>query len=177
MPKIVVDAKKKILAAAKRRILAGESLGVRGIAEECGISVGSVYNYFDGKVSLLVAVMMDDWQKALRAMDVLCRDAPSFSAGITGIYEELQKFVGMYRETWRSSTQGAGTLESRTRRHRELMEYLSGPMSTLFHRFAAPEDEPMIRMMSEACLAATLRPDISLDDLLLCGRYIVKEQA
>ena len=47
MPKIIEDVENRILCAARQRLLGGDlsSFSARGIAEDCGIAVGTIYNY------------------------------------------------------------------------------------------------------------------------------------
>ena len=49
MPKIIDEAREKILSAAKHTLLGqGYSvLSLRGVARQCGIAVGTIYNYFE----------------------------------------------------------------------------------------------------------------------------------
>ena len=67
MPKIIEDLENRILLAARRRLLSGDlsSFSARGIAEDCGIAVGTIYNYYRDKESLMGAVMAQDWQAEL----------------------------------------------------------------------------------------------------------------
>ena len=46
MPKIIEDVENRILRAARERLLGGDlsSFSARGIAEDCGIAVGTIYN-------------------------------------------------------------------------------------------------------------------------------------
>ena len=39
-----------------------EAVNIRNVAKKCNISVGTVYNYFDSKYSLLAAVVENVWR-------------------------------------------------------------------------------------------------------------------
>lgn len=172
MPKIVKDAQNRILAAAKNQLLRDGTIAIRKVAQECGISVGSVYNYFDGKIALVVAVLMGDWQNILLEMNKRCENASSLAEGLSDVYDLMNGFTGRYRYIWRTLGSDEYALQQRALRHRELMDYLAQPIGTLLRRFGRPEDLRMVRMLSEVCLTVTITEDLTKDDLLLCGAYI-----
>ena len=172
MPKIVKDAKNRILAAAREQLLSEGTIAIRTVAQECGISVGSVYNYYDGKIALVVSVLIDDWKEILKDMQERCEKAASLQEGLSEVYDLMNGFTGRYRYIWRSLGSDENTLQQRSLRHSELMEYLAEPIGTLLRRFGRPEDLRMVRMLSEMCLTVTVTEDLTKEDLLLCGAYI-----
>ena len=68
MPKIIKNPEDRILQAARNRLLDKDlsSFSLRGVAADCGIAVGTIYNYFKDKESLMAAVMIQDWMDALK---------------------------------------------------------------------------------------------------------------
>lgn len=61
----VVTSREEILRAAGEMVKVGKGDGVsmRGIARECGIAVGSIYNYFPTKNDLMIAVVVEMWKE------------------------------------------------------------------------------------------------------------------
>ena len=61
----VVTSREEILRAAGEMVKVGKGDGVsmRGIAWECGIAVGSIYNYFPTKNDLMIAVVVEMWKE------------------------------------------------------------------------------------------------------------------
>ena len=61
-------SKTDILTAAYRRAQDGglASLSIRAIAADCGVAVGSIYNYFPDKASLVTEVIRLFWEHAAR---------------------------------------------------------------------------------------------------------------
>ena len=43
------------------------SVSIRSVAAACGVSVGSIYNYFDSKAALLSETVSSVWQKIFTA--------------------------------------------------------------------------------------------------------------
>ena len=65
MPKILEDARIRLISVARKQALTNGYPGmtIRSVAQECGYSVGTVYNYFRSKEQLLAEVMLEDWQQ------------------------------------------------------------------------------------------------------------------
>lgn len=178
MPKIIPDLEKRILDAARARLRAGEEIGfsMRSIAAECGISPGSIYNYHKDKVSLIAAVMLDDWNKTIEKMNLCARTAARFHKGMDELRVILRTFICRYRRVWHTFDNGTGTEETQNSRHSELMNGIVKPVAVLLNRFGSPQDEGIARLLSETLLAAALHNDISPREFeLFCG-YIVKKK-
>ena len=67
MPKIIENIRQNLLEEARRQVLQEgySALTVRSVAAACGISVGTVYNYFPSKDMLIASFMLEDWQLCL----------------------------------------------------------------------------------------------------------------
>lgn len=65
---IAVTSKEEILTASRRLIQqAGwSSVNIRSVAAACGVSVGSIYNYFDSKSALVEATVESVWCEIFR---------------------------------------------------------------------------------------------------------------
>ena len=70
MPKIIENCREKLLDEARRQIneCGYGALTMRGVASACGVGVGTVYNYFPSKDSLIATFMLEDWQAATADM-------------------------------------------------------------------------------------------------------------
>ncbi len=65
----VVTSQEAILAMSRKmlREQGWTGVSVRSIAAACGISVGSIYNYFDSKEDLMSAVVESIWREIFPA--------------------------------------------------------------------------------------------------------------
>ena len=108
MPKIIEDLENRILCAARKRLLGGDlsSFSARGIAEDCGIAVGTIYNYYRDKESLMGAVMAQDWQAELQKAAEKIAVAPSLEAGVLCLYEAMRSFSAVYEAIWAAAPTG-----------------------------------------------------------------------
>ena len=71
MPKILENIREKAVAEAREELL-GEgyrAMTIRRVAEQLGIGVGTLYNYFPSKEYLAAAVMLEDWQEEIRVFE------------------------------------------------------------------------------------------------------------
>ena len=59
----VVTSKEEILAASRELIRSRgwSAVSIRSVAGACGVSVGSIYNYFDSKADLVSAAVESVW--------------------------------------------------------------------------------------------------------------------
>jgi AcrR family transcriptional regulator len=63
MPKIIENLQDKIIETTKKQLLEKgyKSTTIRSIANECGIGVGTLYNYFKSKNYIISSFMLKDW--------------------------------------------------------------------------------------------------------------------
>lgn len=59
----VVTSKEEILKTSREQIQAQgwSAVSIRAVAAACGVSVGSIYNYFDSKAALVGATVESVW--------------------------------------------------------------------------------------------------------------------
>ncbi len=85
-------------ALAEERGLAG--LDIRGVAEACGVSVGTIYNHFPTKDDLLVEVIGTFWQRAFH--EDLCRivEGERFDVFVSRVYAAMCSALAAFRSDW-----------------------------------------------------------------------------
>ena len=94
MQKLPGEIREKALAAAREVLTAGgyKALTMRGVAERCGVAVGSLYNLFSSKEYLAGCVVLRDWTGVLREMELSARTAAEPLDGLRQIYELMAAF-------------------------------------------------------------------------------------
>lgn len=63
MPKIIEKLPEKLMDEAGRQILENgfSAMTIRSVASACGVGVGTVYNYYPSRDSLVAAFLMKQW--------------------------------------------------------------------------------------------------------------------
>ena len=69
-------------------------LNIRDLANKCGISVGSIYNYFPSKSDLMVAVIQSIWQDIFKIENMSYNE--SFAGIINYIFETVSENLKKY---------------------------------------------------------------------------------
>ena len=94
MPKIIKNPEDRILQAARKRLLDKDlsSFSLRDVAADCGIAVGTIYNYFKDKESLMAAVMIQDWVDALETTRGELAQTRSLQEGLLYICRGIRSF-------------------------------------------------------------------------------------
>ena len=94
-----VTSKEEIIAAcqkiAKERGL--EAISMRSVASECGMAVGSVYNYFSSKSELLCAAIENIWKDIFHMSASQCAFS-DFVECLNWLFDSVQRGSQMYPE-------------------------------------------------------------------------------
>lgn len=86
-----------ILCAGKEIVLEFglQGLNIRDVAGRCGVSVGSIYNYFPTKSDLVVATIGSIWKDIMHSYRT-SEDNHSFVGNIQALFLNIQKGSGEY---------------------------------------------------------------------------------
>lgn len=163
IPKIIQELRERILAAARRRLLTEgyAALSLRGIARDCSIAVGTIYNYFPDKNTLIASVMLVDWLTALEKMDRGCTGARTTAEGYLAIYAAIREFAQIYREVWTQFAQTGGSSGELNSRHLMLRGQLVARISPLLERTGQAGCADIAPILAETALATAVQPDIA----------------
>ncbi len=167
MPKIIDEAHANILRTTRRILLQQGYAGVsvRGIAAECGIAVGTIYNYFANKDTLIAHCLLQDWALALDAMDAAVAAAATPADGVVGMYNAIEGFVDIYRELFGQFARAGGSASVVGSRHGMLRSQLAQRVDALLARLCPAQPADLAPLLAEAVLAAAMQPDITAAQL------------
>ena len=92
MPKIIENVRELLLDTAQKQI---EERGyanttIRSVAGECGLAVGTVYNYFRSKDMLIATFVVEDWNSYLS--DIRGANLSDPQMALHNIYDALIHF-------------------------------------------------------------------------------------
>lgn len=130
MPKIIENLEARLLSEAKRQVTeyGYSTMTIRSVAKECGVGVGTVYNYFPSKDALLAAYMLEDWNKCVTAINTvsLYSDHPRPLARC--ICDQIRSFASLHRAVFQDEAAAAGFAGSHSKYHALLRSQLAQPL-------------------------------------------------
>ena len=157
MPKIIKNPEDRILQAARKRLLDKElsSFSLREVAADCGIAVGTIYNYFKDKESLMAAVMVQDWMDALET-----------TAGLLHICRGIRNYCLLYQNVWSSYPAGAEFSTRYRMRHEMLLSQITDMIMGLHERFDTPCEEHRTILYAELIIAGAQHLEIREEEII-----------
>lgn len=98
----IQNLKEHILDSAK--ILAEKqgisNINMRMVANESGIALGTIYNYFPTKGDIIAAVVADFWKAAFASINLTALRQVDFVTALELIYFELLNYLHTFKENW-----------------------------------------------------------------------------
>ena len=130
MPKIIQNIREQLLEETKRQITQHgyAQTTIRSVASACGVSVGTVYNYFPSKEVLIGSCVYEDWKVHLAYIESLPKD--NAYALLGGIYEALRNFAKEYAPVFLRED-AAAEVSDFPQRHKMLRAQLSASLLPL----------------------------------------------
>ncbi|NTV90843.1 MAG: helix-turn-helix transcriptional regulator [Clostridiales bacterium] len=162
MPKIIEDAGLNILDTAKRQLFAvGYSrLSLRSIASDCGIAVGTIYNYYQSKDMLIASIMLSDWIEALQVMKEKAAAAPDVVSLFSCMYISIVNYSNIYRCVWSEYTLTGNAWPGQAQSHKLLRTQLSEIIMENLRRLECDFDNDMADFLSESLLTVSWQDDM-----------------
>ena len=95
MPKIIENVHGLLVDEAKRQIREEgyDSVTIRSIARECGIGLGTFYNYFKSKDMLIASFLLDDWKARIDKVKNENEGQSDPMVVVRSIHNELKEFI------------------------------------------------------------------------------------
>lgn len=102
MARIIENPKQLILDTAENIIFEKgySELSMRNVAKECGIAIGTIYNYFPTKKELVIDMMSNYWREFLDVLDRLIGEEEPFFTKLHKVFQKLEAFISTFKEVW-----------------------------------------------------------------------------
>ena len=125
MPKIIENVRELLLDTAKKQI---EDRGyanttIRSVAGECGLAVGTVYNYFRSKDMLIATFVVEDWNSYLS--DIRGAKLSDPRMALHNIYDALIHFSEKHRSLFSDPEAAKVYSAVFSKRHKTLRSQIS----------------------------------------------------
>lgn len=93
----IITSQEAILSVGKEIVLENglQGLSIRDVAQRCGVSIGSIYNYFPTKSDLIVATIESIWMDIMHSNKV-CKDHSNFVDCIQSLFLNIQRGLEKY---------------------------------------------------------------------------------
>ena len=177
MPKLIPDVEKKLIDSARHILMTEgpDALSMRRVAGECGIAVGTLYNYFESKDLLIAKITVADWQDELQKMNELADSATDFTAGFSSLYTLLSDFVGAHRPSWIGTGQ-TSSYQSFSNSYRSmLVDQICGFITKLMQSTRSDNLLPLAKLLAETMLSTAARGDEYKESMYILAETLRKE--
>ena len=106
MPKIIKDLPEKLIEETRRQVMevGYAALNIRTVAQNCGVGVGTVYNYFPSKEALVAQFLLQDWRKSMEQIRNGARECSGGEGVLSVIYQELRDFYMRYEDLFHAAS-------------------------------------------------------------------------
>lgn len=152
VPKIIENLRARLVEEAGRQVEAEgySATTVRSVAAACGVGVGTVYNYFDSKDSLIAAFMLEDWRICLDAIRQAagCADGPE--PVLRQAYAQLRAYAERHQALFRDKDAARSYFSALGAYHGRLRDTLAQPLRRFFSEDFLPA------FLAEALLTWTM---------------------
>ena len=174
MPKILDGLRERLLAAARRQIEYNgyQNMTIRSVATECGIAVGTVYNYFPSKEILIASFLSEDWHACIDPIAAQVND--DARTHLRCIFDALHSFANSYRELF-SDTEAQKVYHMVfAHRHKQLRDQIASLILPLCGE--AENREFLSEFIAEALLTWT-REEKPFEDIYAVINRLIKNES
>lgn len=147
MPKIIENVQENLLREARKQVLEQgySAMTIRSVASACGISIGTVYNYFPSKDMLVASFMLEDWQTCMEAIRKCSEEYVNPKIVLKCVYEELKIFTQNYMPLFQDENAEISFASAFPKRHRQLR----GQIANLLQKICAMQDKADADFLAE----------------------------
>lgn len=174
MPKIIKDPKEKILKVSLKELETKgyEKLSMREIAKKSGIGLGTIYNYFDDKLSIVAALVSIDWNKELNELSVSLENIQNIEEGIRLIHQTIRKFWYSHKD-FLLSIQVKNLKDKYQKGHKIFVNRLGILIKNIYERFNEEISDSNLVLLSNIIISSSIQEEISIDDLINFLKHFV----
>ena len=158
MPKIIENISEKLLAEARKQVMEQgySAMTIRSVASACGISIGTVYNYFPSKDMLVASFMLTDWQACMEAIKQCCEEYLDPKTILKCVYDELQFFTKNYMTLFQDENAEISFASAFPQRHKQLRDQIASLLQKICVMQEKADTDFLAEFLAENMLTWTL---------------------
>ncbi len=141
------------------------AFSMRRIAGDCGIAVGTLYNYVRSKEDLLARIALEDWQKAAQRIREKISPDTDFTDGMVEIYREITEFRNMYTSMFSLYSAQGGSGGTVAAYHPQLHKEVCGFIEPLLPALAEDKKSAVLPVLGELILSCATHSEIGEEKL------------
>ena len=176
MPKIIENLESRLIGEAKKQIEQSgySAMTIRSVAKGCGVGVGTVYNYFASKDTLIATFMLEDWQRCLCQMQSHIKK--DTQEALCGICVSLAEYIEKHRALFSDEDAQRVFATALRQRHGQLRAQLSEIILPLCE--AEDEDDRALlsELLAESLITFSVEGRAPAQLSRILGRSIKKEK-
>ena len=130
MPKIIENAREKIIDEAKRQIKESgyENVTIRSIVRGCSLGLGTFYNYFKSKDMLIATFLLEDWNERMTRITLSTENEADPHEVIKCICDEIAQFIDSNKNIFNAPEAKKSFNNTVASYHKRLVSQLAAPI-------------------------------------------------
>lgn len=155
MPKIIDNLQDRILMEVEREIteIGYSGMTIRSVATACNVAVGTVYNYFKSKETMVAVYMAKDWGKYYGVMQAEGLEKESVIDVCRVIYDNILAYMKAHRALFDDAEAAKGFAGSYSNRHKMLRKQLAEIVEPICRKTAVSYTIFLSEFLVEALLS------------------------
>ena len=154
MPKVIPNLRERLISGAKKVVneRGYSNLTVRQVANDCKIGVGTIYNYFISKENLVVAFMLEDWNKTLRNIEDRIAEDSSAKNIIFTLCREIEGYIEAHRSVF-DDEEARKVFSANLEKHEILIKQIAKFVAPVCKEVPGGDREFLAEYISESVLS------------------------
>ena len=141
MPKIIENLEGRLIAETKKQLEQSgySAMTIRSVARGCGVGVGTVYNYFSSKETLVAAYMLESWKKCIATINTVSEQSGEPKPVLRCVFDQLLQFAQAHRVVFQDVAAASAFAGSFSQYHKLLRGQIAAPVRKFCHSDFAAE--------------------------------------
>lgn len=158
MPKIIENIRGMLIEEAQNQIIANgyENVTIRSIARGCGLGLGTFYNYFKSKDTLIATFLLEDWQKRISKVEEATKDENDPMTVVRELHNEIENFIKVHHSIFSAPSAIKAFNMTSANYHRFVRNQVSIPIYNVCVKENIPDPEFLALFVAESIITWTV---------------------